>query len=262
MGNGLIHRILGIREPLTMAAACVPEGTRVYAVGDIHGREDLLRQLHDLIRADADNGTSEVRRVVVYLGDYIDRGFHSREVIDLLLEDPLDGFESVYLKGNHEEQFLEFLNHVGAGRLWLEIGGDAMLHSYGVAIPKDLSPDSRLPHLQESIRNSLPEKHLDFLSRLEMHLEIGDYYFVHAGVNPYEPLNRQVAEDMLWIREDFIFSEANYGMIVVHGHTVTDSPDIQDNRIGIDTGAYLSNNLTCLVLEGSSKRFLTTICSP
>ncbi len=262
MGNKLIRRILGIRERVTVANAHVPEGTLVYAVGDIHGRVDLLRRLHDSIRADADKRVPEFRRVVVYLGDYIDRGLQSRKVLDFLLDNPLDGFECVYLKGNHEEQFLEFLNDVGAGGLWLKIGGDAMLHSYGISISKDVSSAPPLPHLQEIIRNSLPEKHLEFLSRLELSLEIGDYFFVHAGVNPYEPLERQVPEDMLWIRDEFLFSDANYGMVVVHGHSVTDTPDIHDNRIGIDTGAYASNNLTCLVLEGSSKRFLTTTRSP
>lgn len=140
----------------------------------------------------------------------------------------------------------------------MKFGGDAMLHSYGIGMPKDMSPEILMPYLQESIREALPAKHLEFLSRLEMSLEIGDYFFVHAGVNPYEPLNSQVAEDLLWIREEFIQSDADYGKIVVHGHTVTQVPDIQDNRIGIDTGAYLSNILTCLVLEGSSMRFLDT----
>ncbi len=258
MGNGLIQRIFGKRERVTVANARVPDNTRVYAVGDIHGRADLIRRLHGSIRDDAANGAPDVRKVVVYIGDYIDRGLESREVIDFLLDNPLDGFESVYLKGNHEEQLLDFLDDLGVGEAWLRIGGDATVHSYGVRIPKDMAPETRLPYLQESLRHSVPQRHLDFLSRLEMMREIGDYLFVHAGINPYESLKRQTPEDMLWIRDEFLESEANYGVVVVHGHSVTDAPDIRDNRIGIDTGAYVSNNLTCLVLEGSTKRFLST----
>lgn len=257
MGKKLIQRIFEKRERVTVANACIPENTRVYVVGDIHGRADLLRRMHQLILNDAAKVTPDVNKVVVYLGDYVDRGMHSKDVIDFLLNNQLNGFKPVYLKGNHEEQFLEFLDDASAGEGWLEIGGNATVHSYGVRIQKSMSPGF-LEHLQSELLNALPKSHLDFLSRLELTLEMGNYLLVHAGINPYEPLKRQTPEDLLWIRSEFLESESNYGVVIVHGHSVTDAPEVRDNRIGIDTGAYASNNLTCLVLEGSTKRFLST----
>ncbi len=254
----MILNIFRKRERVTLDTARVPDKTRIYVVGDIHGRADLLKHLHKLILKDSAKVTSDVRKVIVFLGDYIDRGLQSKEVIDFLLDNPLKGFEAVFLKGNHEEQFLNFLNDVNLGSQWLRIGGNAMVHSYGIHIQESLPLEDRLPRLQRELNDTFPKRHLDFLSRLELNKEIGDYYFVHAGINPYEPLIKQTPEDMLWIRDEFLDAEANYGVIIVHGHSVTDAPDIQDNRIGIDTGAFASNILTCLVLEGATKRFLQT----
>ena len=249
---------LGAGKRSGAAGARVPRGVRVYAIGDIHGRADLLQDLHRLILADVAEAEPSMRRVVVYLGDYVDRGLQSRDVIDLLIGDPLPGFERVYLKGNHEEAFLDFLDDAGAGPDWFANGGDATVYSYGVAIPQEVPFSARFPHIQEALREAVPPRHIDFLTHLEMTWEIGDYLFVHAGIRPGRALDQQTAQDLLWIRHEFLTSSADHGKVVVHGHSVTVGPDLRDNRIGIDTGAFATGTLTCLVLEGRSRRFLST----
>jgi len=235
----------------------VPRGTRVYAIGDIHGRADLLETLHVKVREDASQGAAE-RRCVVYLGDYVDRGLQSREVIDLLLEAPLEGFESVHLMGNHEEFMLRFLEQPKAGPGWFMNGGGATLYSYGVRTLERGTDLTRMSHLCEQLGRNLPERHLAFLRGLKRwHIE-GDYYFVHAGIRPGVPLEEQRDEDTLWIREPFLDDPSDHGKMVVHGHTIMAEPQVRPNRIGIDTGAYATGVLTCLVLEGSTRRFLQT----
>jgi len=235
----------------------VPEGTRVYAVGDIHGRADLLAALHEKLAEDAPAGAAG-RRVVVYLGDYVDRGLQSREVIDLLLERPLAGFESVHLMGNHEDFMLRFLDEPKAGPGWFMNGGAATLYSYGVRMLERGNDQERLKHLSAQFRANLPERHRAFLEGLaRWHVE-GDYYFVHAGIRPGVPLEAQREEDTLWIREPFLDDPSDHGKMVVHGHTITNAPEVRPNRIGIDTGAYATGVLTALVLEGSAHRFLQT----
>jgi serine/threonine protein phosphatase 1 len=238
--------------------AAVPAGCRIYAVGDIHGRLDLLTALTVTIVADAREGAPSRRRIV-YLGDYVDRGLWSREVIDHLLAGPLPEFEAIHLLGNHESMMREFLDDTGVGPTWMMNGGDRTLSSYGVAADDALwAPRSAFEHLQAAFRARLPRAHRKFLESLRlMHIE-GDYAFVHAGVRPGVALDRQVEEDLIWIREPFLSSIEDFGKIVVHGHTIAPRPDMQPNRIGIDTGAYSSNRLTCLVLEGDKRRFLST----
>lgn len=256
MGDNLLQRIF--RSGRAARSISVPQDYRVYAIGDIHGRADLLQKLHELILDDAADAGRDAKKFAIYLGDYVDRGLQSKEVIDILLDSSLPDFETVYLKGNHDDQFLEFMDDTGAGEDWLKIGGDATVYSYGVRIPQDVAPAMRLMFIQRELRNSVPKSHMEFLSKLELTKEIGDYFFVHAGINPARPLNKQIPEDLLWIRNEFLDSEVNFGKVVVHGHSMTRELDIRDNRIGIDTGAYISNKLTCLVLEGSTKRFLST----
>jgi len=254
----MIKRWFKRKKRFDRGTARVPDGTRVYAIGDIHGRVDLLRKLHEQILADATLIPTNTRKIVVYLGDYVDRGLESREVIDFLIDEPLSGFECIFLRGNHEEAFLKFLKDVSVGPSWFRIGGDATVYSYGVRIPLDVAPDQRFAYISERLSEAVPANHLAFLSGLEQSWRIGDYLFVHAGVRPGRPLDEQTAEDLLWIREDFLESTADHGPIVIHGHSVTEKPDIRKNRIGIDTGAYTSNVLTSLVLEGSEHRFLAT----
>lgn len=219
--------------------AFAPSGTRVYAVGDIHGRVDLLRALHGLIAADAEQGAA-LRKVVVYIGDYIDRGADSREVIDLLLDEPLAGFEAVYLRGNHEQALLDFYQDTAITPAWLSFGGDATLYSYHVASPALGDSAERLLQAQSEFKAKLPPRHLAFYRALALHHREGDYLFVHAGIRPGIALETQSEQDLLWIREAFLKSRADHGCIVVHGHSITPRPDSKPNRIGIDTGAWKS----------------------
>jgi serine/threonine protein phosphatase 1 len=252
----MFEKMLGLRrQQLPVAPPRAPEGTRVYAIGDIHGRADLLRALHQLIHEDAYERQAP-RNVVVYLGDYVDRGPASAEVIDILLDEPLPGFERVHLAGNHEDTIIRFLSDTSVAGMWLEYGGAATLHSYGVKPPA--KSDAELRRAQEELRESIPERHLRFMRELKLtHCE-GDWFFVHAGVKPGVPLEAQQPKDALWIRGEFLGCEDDFGKIVVHGHTVTQEPDVRRNRIGIDTGAFMSGCLTCLVLEGERWSFLQT----
>ena len=211
-------------------APSVPDGTRVYAIGDIHGRLDLLARLSERIVIDSGDFTGE-RKVVVYLGDYVDRGPCSRGVIDLLVDEPLGGFESVHLKGNHEKFLLDFLDDASVWPFWLHNGADATLSSYGV------TPTAGPEGLQAEFRASIPARHLEFLRALSLSHAEGDYFFVHAGVRPGVALEDQDEADMIWIRDPFLFSDADHGKIVVHGHSIARQPEIEANRIGIEPGA-------------------------
>ncbi len=236
----------------------VPQGTRVYAIGDIHGRLDLLRQLRAQIVDDArrsawTNPADARDNVVVYLGDYVDRGPDSCGVLDLLIDEPLPGFRSVHLKGNHEEMLLACLRDPDrAASQWLYNGGEQAVESYGVA------PRGSPRAVRDAFAQCLPPRHLAFLEGLPLHHSEGDYLFVHAGIRPGVPLERQTPEDLLWIRTLFLASPADHGMVVVHGHTPVAEPEIRPNRIGIDTWAFASGRLSCLVLWDAERRILRT----
>ncbi|MEE9249807.1 MAG: metallophosphoesterase family protein [Alphaproteobacteria bacterium] len=255
--KGMFSKLFGGTAGARAGAPKVPDGTRVYVVGDVHGRADLLRQLHGQILEHA-KAFAGGRKAVVYLGDYVDRGLQSREVIELLLDEPLAGFEAVYLKGNHEQFLLEFLADASIGPTWMFNGGDATLYSYKVGRTGLWSGDEALRRLQADFRANLPERHLEFVRSLDLSHVEGDYLFVHAGIRPGVPFEEQKEFDLLWIREEFLHSQADYGRVVVHGHTIVPDPEIRANRIGVDTGAFASGRLTCLVLEGESRTFLQT----
>jgi serine/threonine protein phosphatase 1 len=231
-----------------------PADTRVYAVGDIHGCTDKLQALHKLIAWDAANAPK--RRVVVYVGDYIDRGPDSREAVDLLIGEPLEGFESIHLIGNHEAFLLQFLGDSSVAMSWLMNGGDATCRSYGVDPYAPPGLADRFSWLQQALAERVPEAHLAFFRGLAPHHVEGDYLFVHAGIRPGVPLADQDPADLIWIREPFLSSDEDHGKMVIHGHTPTTAPDLRHNRIGIDTGACFGGRLTALVLEGDSRRFL------
>jgi serine/threonine protein phosphatase 1 len=253
----MIARLFARGRPEEAITPHVPAGSRVYAIGDVHGRADLLGHMHQLIHEDAYRRQA-LRNVVVYLGDYIDRGDESAAVIDLLLDRPLPSFERVHLKGNHEESLLRFLGDVTVGPAWFFYGGDATLRSYGVTPPSPAARVQELQRAQRDLAQRLPDRHRRFLEALTLAHEEGDYLFVHAGVRPGLPLQAQRPADLLWIRDEFLSSAEDFGKIIVHGHSITARPDVQRNRIGIDTGAFASNILTCLVLEGSDWSFLQT----
>lgn len=248
--------------------AQVPAGRRVYVIGDIHGRADLLADLHRRILENAakhrPSGPGEPERertelVAVYLGDYVDRGMESRQVIDMLLARPLPGFRAVHLLGNHEQAMLDFQEDPSIGPAWMQYGGAATLFSYGINVQARLPAGvERLAHLSAELKRTLPQRHLAFLRSLALMHEEGDYLFVHAGIRPGVPLDRQDRDDLLQIRDEFLGSDLSHGKIVVHGHTITERPDVRHNRIGIDTGAFATGRLTCLVLEGTSRALLQT----
>ena len=227
----------------------LPDGIRIYAVGDIHGRADLLKQMFAVI--DADMARSPVNRAIeVYLGDYVDRGPHSGDTLDLLIERSHIR-ETVFLKGNHEAYLLEVLRDPTRLEDWRQFGGLQTLMSYG--IQPSLNPDAaEQMKLIKMLNKAMPARHLKFLRSLTPSFACGDFFFAHAGVRPGVPLKEQQESDLLWIRDDFLDSEANFGKFIVHGHTPVREPDIRPNRINIDTGAYATGNLTLLRIQGAS----------
>ena len=246
------QRHLPRQEPVQVNA---PADTRIYAIGDIHGRLDLLDKLHERIAQDA-KAARAPRNLVIYLGDYIDRGLESRGVLDRLASPPLQNFETVHLKGNHEAIMLEFLEDISVGPKWMPIGGNATLLSYGVEIRRGGTRPADFAQIQDELNKKLPPEHLAFLQSLELQHVEADYYFVHAGVRPGRPLANQVERDLIWIREPFLSSSEWHGKIVVHGHSIEWEPQVFANRIGIDTAAYASGRLTCLVLWKDEKTFI------
>jgi serine/threonine protein phosphatase 1 len=230
-----------------------PDGVRIYAIGDVHGRADLLAHL--LAGIDADIASYPTPQVVeVFLGDYIDRGPQSREVLDILVSRS-QRHQMIYLKGNHETCIADFLCNPAMLPHWRYLGGFETLVSYGVM--PSINPDAQeQKELAAAFDRALPDSHRRFLSGLTRSFECGDYFFAHAGVRPGIPLSRQQEEDLLWIREDFLLYEKGFGKIVIHGHTPVAEPDIRPNRINIDTGAYATGKLTCLVLQNEDMTFI------
>ena len=255
--GAMFGKLFGTKNAGKAGGPRTPHGARVYAVGDIHGRLDLLRAMHRLIEEDAADFEG-ARKVVVYLGDFVDRGMESKEVVELLIAAPLAGFEHVYLKGNHEQALLDFLDGAMLSLDWMAYGCDATLYSYGVGIEGSrLGPESHM-ELLKKFHDNLPGPHAAFYRGLGLTHEEGDYLFAHAGVRPGVPLADQTATDILWIRNEFLESDRDFGKVVVHGHSIMPEPEVRPNRIGIDTGAFATGRLTCLVLEGEERRFLST----
>jgi len=234
----------------------IPADLRIYAVGDVHGRLDLLDQLLSLIDADiALHPTS--RPLHVFLGDYIDRGAFSRETIDRLIQ--LSGVrECVFLKGNHELIALKCLSDRNLFDQWMRLGGLETLASYGVSFGH-LASGKSIAELQAAFHHALPQAHLRFFRDLQLSFECGDFFFAHAGVKPGVELSRQMENDLLWIREEFLSSNKEFGKIVVHGHTPAPDIEVVPNRINIDTGAFATGRLTCLVIEDASLSVIDTL---
>jgi serine/threonine protein phosphatase 1 len=242
-----------LAERATRAFA-VPDGLRIYAVGDIHGCHAELEILMDLIEHDIRDTNNAVR--LVYLGDYIDRGPASKEVVARILKTGSQ-FQTISLRGNHDQMLLDFLENPSAFVHWRDVGGRETLLSYGVIPPQSADEKSML-QARDSLLRALPEDHLRFFRGLRYSARIGDYFFVHAGVRPGAALEDQTIDDMLCIREPFLRSAKDFGVKIVHGHTPTAEPVCRANRIGLDTGAYATGRLTAAVLEGAGLRFLHT----
>src|SRR5215813_404556 len=235
----------------------IPADLRIYAVGDVHGRLDLLDQLLSLIDADiALRPTS--RPLHVFLGDYIDRGAFSRETIDRLIQLGRER-ECVFLKGNHELIALKCLSdRSNLFDQWMRLGGLETLMSYGVSFGH-LASGKPIVELQAAFHHALPQAHLRFFRDLQLSFECGDFFFVHAGVKPGVELARQMENDLLWIREEFLSSSEDFGKIVIHGHTPAPDIEVLPNRINIDTGAFATGRLTCLVIADASLSVIDTL---
>ena len=227
----------------------LPDGIRIYAISDIHGCADLLQQMFTVIDRDLTT-LGSTRAIHVFLGDYIDRGPNSSQTIDLLIERGLK-HESVFLKGNHEAFLFDVLKNPSQLENWKQYGGLQTLTSYGLR--PSLNPDAaEQAELIDQLALAIPPHQRHFFNSLRLRFVCGDFFFVHAGVRPGIPLAKQQEHDLLWIREEFLASEAHFGKYVVHGHTPVREPDIRPNRANIDTGAYATGNLTLLTIQGDS----------
>lgn len=234
----------------------LPADLRIYAVGDIHGRVDLLDKLLARIKDDVAQRPTP-RALYVFLGDYIDRGPSSRETIDRLI-DHRNNNESVFLKGNHELIAIKCLSDRNLFDQWLRLGGLETLQSYGVVHPEALASGNQIVALQSAFHGALPQKHLRFFRDLKSSFACGDFFFAHAGVKPNVELNSQKESDLVWIRGEFLSSNEDFGKIVVHGHTPSTEIEVRPNRINIDTGAFATGRLTSLVIEGGTLAVIDT----
>ena len=231
-------------------------GYRAYVVGDIHGRLDLLDELLEKVHAEMKSRPAR-KVLLVFVGDLIDRGPESAQVIERLRTYRHERVETMFLLGNHEEVLLRIL-HGEADLIakWCTFGGTECLRSYGV----DASGIAKLSDEEALalVRNTIPKRHVEFLESFHDSCRFGDFLFVHAGIRPGVDLDQQKQADLRWIREAFLFDETDHGFVVVHGHTISGDVDIRQNRIGIDTGAYRTGILTALAIEGHETWFLDT----
>ena len=245
-----LRRLFAAATPLRPST---PERTRVYAIGDVHGRADLLDEIAGLI--DRDCASAPAETITVLLGDYVDRGPQSAAVVERLA---FGRFPTrlCALRGNHEAMLLGFLAEPRLLEVWRSNGGLATLYSYGVDVSAAMRGEG-YEAARDAFRGALPAAHRAFLEATKLSATVGDYFFCHAGVRPYAPLADQSEEDLLWVRDGFLSHERSFGKIVVHGHTPVPRPEVRANRINIDTGAFAASILTCLVLEGEDRRFLS-----
>ncbi len=235
--------------------ARLPKNTRIYAIGDIHGCADLLEILMDKITKNDQHLEPIEFKKLVFLGDYIDRGPASQKVIDILLYDLPKDYETIFLKGNHELMMIEALEDCRAADYWLRNGGLETISSYRSA-HSSTNGQASSEELMHLFKAKLPKEHLAFLKTLQLSFQLGDYFFVHAGVNPERSLDEQVEQDMLWIRDRFLFSEKDFGKVIIHGHTPGKDVDEADNQVGIDTAAVYGGCLTAMMIESNKHQYL------
>lgn len=238
-----------------------PDGTLIYAIGDIHGRADLLRPLLERIVTEAAEAraASGERTVIIGLGDYIDRGPNSREVIDILVDlASVKAVESHFLRGNHDQTLLDFLDDPQNGPPWCDFGGREALISYGVRPPTGRVAPEVWAQTRDALAAALPAAHTAFFRGLKTGLEMGDYFFAHAGARPGLPLHAQSDQDLMWIREPFLSDSRPFEKVVVHGHSAGELIHVDRRRINVDTGAYATGQLTAVRLRGADQTFLYT----
>jgi len=232
-------------------------GRLIYAVGDVHGRLDALEPLVEIIAQDALAAPPAERPLLIFLGDYVDRGPASAPVVEHVLKlMAQSAFEVRTLKGNHEEALLQFLDEPAFGPIWAEHGGRATLASYGVSPPLARDDEAGWEAACAAFAAALPAAHLAFYRSLELMITVGDYAFVHAGVRPGVPLDQQVERDLLWIRTEFTAAKGPFDKVVVHGHTALEEPQISRHRMGVDTGVYATGVLTAVRLDDAGHKIL------
>jgi len=252
---GRLFKKAVISRPLDTAR--VPDNERIYAIGDIHGRNDLLQAL--LTKIDTDNASrGRADTQIIFLGDLMDRGEDSAGVIETAMALKASGMKVRFLMGNHEEVFVRACrkNDTKVTRFFLRIGGEATVLSYPITRAEYITLD--MEQLSERLWTLVPHEHLEFIESFEDQIVIGDYAFVHAGIRPGVPLSEQKPSDLRWIREDFVDQRGDLEKVVVYGHTIYGEVEERGSRIGIDTGAYASNKLTALALEGGERWYLQT----
>jgi serine/threonine protein phosphatase 1 len=252
---GRLFKKAAASRPLDTAR--VPDGVRIYAIGDIHGRSDLLHNLLRQIEAD-DQARGPADTQIVFLGDLMDRGPDSAGVIETAMALKTAGRKVRFLMGNHEEVFVKACRKCDpkVTRFFLRIGGEATVLSYPITRAEYITLD--MEQLSERLANLVPQEHLEFIESFEDQIVIGDYAFVHAGIKPGVPLSEQKPSDLRWIREEFVEQRGDLEKVVVYGHTIYDDVEERGSRIGIDTGAYASDRLTALALEGGERWYLQT----
>lgn len=231
-----------------------PDGGRLYAIGDVHGRLDLLKQMHAAIDAEIERDRPGDWRMI-HLGDYVDRGPDSKGVLDLLVARASADSRIITLAGNHDVGFMEFLDLPDSRSLFANWGGDTTARSYGVEA--DFRDQVRLSYGHAALSRAVPGKHRRFLEQLDFSVEFGDFFFCHAGIRPGVALDHQSRDDLIWIRDRFLDHPGLHAKVIVHGHTPHAEPQVLANRVNVDTLAYQSGVLTALVVDSLEKRFLT-----
>lgn len=233
-----------------------PEGVRLYAIGDVHGRLDLLTAMHRRIGDDlASDPPADWR--IIHLGDYVDRGPDSKGVIDFLIGAQLRDGRNLAVRGNHDVGLIDFLNDPDPRGLFAMFGGDATARSYGIE-----KPDFRDPAIAEELKRLVPDAHRRFIANLSFSQTFGDFFFCHAGVRPGVPLTRQALRDLMWIRGEFHNWPELFEKVIVHGHTPHHEPEVLANRVNLDTEAWRSGVLTALAIDGTRKRILSVEGAP
>ena len=237
-------------QGISLDEARSPEGMRLYAIGDVHGRLDLLEAMHERIAAEiAADRPADWR--VIHLGDYVDRGPESRGVIEHLIRAGLQDERFISLAGNHDIGFLDFLAEPNEASLFARYGGVDTALSYGVKMGFESVEELRRSH--GALAEAMPAAHVDFLEALGFSQSFGDFFFCHAGIRPGIPLDHQDPQDLIWIRDEFHNASDLYPKIIVHGHTPVANPDVRLNRVNVDTGAYYTGCLTAFVADGAEK---------
>jgi len=242
----------------------IPEGTRIYAIGDVHGYVHELEAMHRLIEADIEANPVDDPQIV-YIGDYIDRGPESAQVIQCLMDRELNAphIQHRFLMGNHENAMIEFMKSPqGPRKDWLDWGGIYALASYDVYADMDKPLSGQVEMLADKLKEKVPAAHMEFLNNLDLMYVCGDYVFVHAGIVPHVPLHKQKKQDLIMIRQGFLDNDIIHEKRVVHGHTSVSEIEIKPSRINVDTGLYFGRHLTAAVLEGDAVRDLRVIMMP